>query len=173
MRQPADYIYHGLKTIVHQLQLATKNLCHALGTHVCRPGFLLLCIAVPGLTACDQAKIPSAGETPPEVSVAPNTVVAGKPQTHLRADEAVLVEEEATASERILDLAYAPSPDDGPGPAGQGQVVDEKSLLPNMFDQQKKASKLSVSGGLLTDPEKEEYMDSVNGAEIGLKLRTN
>lgn len=168
MRQPADYIYYGLKTIVHQFQLAMNNLCHALGTHACRPGFLLLCIAVPGLAACDHAV-----ETPPEVSVAPNTVVAGKPQTHLRADEAALVEEQATASERILDLAYAPSPDDGPGPAGQGQVVDEKSLLPNMFDQQKKASKLSVSGGLLTDPEKEEYMDSVNGAEIGLKVRTN
>jgi hypothetical protein len=133
---------------------------------------VLLCIAALGLAACDDAKAPPALQAPPGVSVAVSTVVEGKPQTQSPADETAVVEEPVTASERLLNLTYAPSPQGGAVPGGQGQVVDEQNLLPDMFDQQKKARKLSISGGLLTDPEKDEYMDSVNGAEVSLKVRT-
>lgn len=154
-----------------QPPILTQQWCHQTDIRVRRSGVLLLCIACLGLAACDHAKNPPAVQAPPGVSVAVSTVVKDKPQTQPRTDEAA-VEEPPTASERILNLAYTPSPEDEVVPGDHQQLVDEKNMLPELFDQQKKARKLSVSGGLLTDPEKDEYLDSVNGAEVSLKVRT-
>jgi hypothetical protein len=41
-----------------------------------------------------------------------------------------------------------------------------------MFGQEKKTGKVAVSGGLLTDPHEEELLDSVNGAEVSLSVKT-
>ena len=155
-----------------QSPLFTQKSCHQTDIRVLRSGVLLLCIASLGLAACDHAKTPPTVQAPPEVTLAVSTVVEDKPQTLSGAAEAAVDDGPAIASERILNLTYAPSPQDGAVPAGQGQVLGEQNLLPDMFGQQKKAGNISVSGGLLTDPEKDEYMDSVNGAEVSLKVRT-
>jgi hypothetical protein len=47
-----------------------------------------------------------------------------------------------------------------------------KSTLPNLFDTQQKAENVSFSGKLINDPENPDYLQSLEGVEFSIEIKT-
>ncbi len=66
-----------------------------------------------------------------------------------------------------LSLNSAPSRESVPG-----EDFSKKNTLPNLFDKEEKEKKLSVSGKPLRDAANPDYVDSVQGAELSVEIKT-
>jgi hypothetical protein len=136
----------------------------------------LLASLLLGVVACDTSEKPLESEVAfkaeaEAVDVNTRTATIAEPQTP-KAKKTVLAPEPVASREQPLNLDYKPSAGDGQSYGNRGETAYQKDLLPELFGQDKKAGKVAVSGGLLTDPYEEELLDSVNGAEVSLSVKT-
>lgn len=69
-----------------------------------------------------------------------------------------------------LDLSISES-DLSTANSQQQATADDPQLLPNMFGKKKEGTK--VGGGIIRDEENENYMDSIEGAEVKVEIPTN
>ena len=137
---------------------------------------VLLTSLLLGVVACDSREKPleqesSSAAVPVDEEVNTRTAILAEPPTP-KAKKIVPAPEPTASSESPLNLDYQPSAEDGQSYGNKDETAYQKDLLPDMFGQQKKAGKVSVSGGILTDPDKDELLDSVNGAEVSLSVKT-
>ena len=62
-------------------------------------------------------------------------------------------------------------PDNKTPPAEASADLSKPDTLPDLFDQEKKADKVSVDGNILRDEENQDYVNSLEGAEVSVKVK--
>ena len=78
----------------------------------------------------------------------------------------------ATTPRRQLVLSVSGDPADAAASAGEGALDPQQRHLPDLFAADKPESKVAMSGALLTKPGEERLLDSVNGAEVSIEIKT-
>jgi hypothetical protein len=151
-----------------------------------------LALVLAGVCACDapEQHLPSSPEAAPaQITAAPQPAPEPERETAIglapepaaepvatrvtSSDEAlapVAADAQPAVDTVILNLDYRPS--EAERQSYQQQEEGSKALLPDMFGAGKQQRKVSLSGGILRDPENEELLDSVNGAELSLEVKT-
>lgn len=114
-------------------------------------------LLVIGLSACSEpnGNAPTAKPTPVEKTPATaiNTTVSSPKQPTQQPMNLTLPDQQGTL------------------PAAN-EHYSSKNTLPNLFNAQPKDRNLSLSGKLLQDETSPDYVDSINGAEISIEVKT-
>ncbi len=85
------------------------------------------------------------------------------------ASQSSQLEDSATKVKKKLDLSIPSTiPDTA---TGSVEASKDKPLLPDMFA--KEESTTTIGGGLIRDAENEDYIDSIEGATIDIKVKTD
>lgn len=75
---------------------------------------------------------------------------------------------EQVTTPQVLDLSLQQElPDD----SENGEDFAKKKLLPNLFEQQRKEKKLSLSGKPVLAADHPDYTESVQGAELSVEVK--
>ncbi|WP_226648605.1 hypothetical protein [Microbulbifer variabilis] len=56
--------------------------------------------------------------------------------------------------------------------SGEKYDFSRKNTLPNLFEKQHKDENVSFSGKLINDPENPDYLESLDGAEFSIEIKT-
>ncbi|MGK0442772.1 MAG: hypothetical protein ACJA0N_002591 [Pseudohongiellaceae bacterium] len=75
-------------------------------------------------------------------------------------------EQPSVIGKAVLDLSL---PDDSA--SNNTILAEEKTQLPNLFDEKITKKNISVDGGILREAENEDIIDSINGAEISISTK--
>lgn len=79
-------------------------------------------------------------------------------------------EELSTSSDKVFDLNVVSDPS---LPVSDDTDFSEREILPDMFDQAEKETRVSVGAKPLRDVENEDYVQSVQGAELKVEFKTD
>ncbi len=113
-------------------------------------------------TTAPQTTAPSAAAAPAPEKAAPQAAAASTAPERPA----------ATAPRRQLVLSMGGDPADAAAPASEGALDPQQRHLPDLFAADKPESKVGMSGALLTKPGEERLLDSVNGAEVSIEIKT-
>ena len=98
---------------------------------------------------------------PPAPAAAPATVGAASTPAPTQTPEPPPRELTLSLESHPADAAAAPE-----------ALNPERGQLPDLFAGDKPTSKVAVAGSLLTDPEEKRVLESVNGAELSIEVKT-
>ena len=129
---------------------------------------LLVTLLYTVMIGCSQE--PANTQTETEV-ITPPERLQEKPPTAEQTptgEQAGIDPEPSPAEQKPLDLAL-PS-----GTGGELSAQDfEQQKLPDLFENEKKESTVSVGGGVIRDSEQEDLIESLRGAEVSIKVKTD
>ena len=141
---------------------------------------MLLGVTGLAISACQRPEQTS--ETPTKQTTAPQTTApsaaaAAAPAPEKAASQAAAASTAperpaATAPRRQLVLSVGGDPAAAAASAGEGALDPQQRHLPDLFAADKPESKVGMSGALLTKPGEERLLDSVNGAEVSIEIKT-
>ncbi|MCG8672855.1 MAG: hypothetical protein MI867_25885 [Pseudomonadales bacterium] len=136
---------------------------------------LIILLFVAFVSGCDQAKEPASDKAPAKVeavkgdsSQSENTASAKAPEVAQKVAEEAKEKEEKP--KKPLNLAI-PDTDVSAAAANDQGEAGEKRVLPNMFGKSEQGTK--VGGGIIRDAENQDYVDSIEGAEVSVEFTTD
>ena len=133
------------------------------------PRYLSTCFICLFITACDTQEAAAPITTPSEITKeSPATAVTKSPE----------IKKESPEIKPLLDLSldsisinHLNDKDDG---LSENEVTEKNSPLFKALNQEAAESEISVSGKLLMkDNDDDDYLDSVDGAQIQLRIKTD
>jgi len=135
---------------------------------------MLLGVTGLAISACQRPEQTS--ETPTKQTTAPSAAAAApapeKAASQAAAASTAPERPAATAPRRQLVLSVGGDPAAAAASAGEGALDPQQRHLPDLFAADKPESKVGMSGALLTKPGEERLLDSVNGAEVSIEIKT-
>ena len=135
---------------------------------------MLLGVTGLAISACQRPEQTS--ETPTKQTTAPSAAAAApapeKAASQAAAASTAPERPAATAPRRQLVLSVGGDPAAAAASAGECALDPQQRHLPDLFAADKPESKVGMSGALLTKPGEERLLDSVNGAEVRIEIKT-
>ena len=135
---------------------------------------MLLGVTGLAISACQRPE--QSSETPTKQTTAPSAAAAApapeKAASQAAAASTAPERPAATAPRRQLVLSVGGDPAAAAASAGEGALDPQQRHLPDLFAADKPESKVGMSGALLTKPGEERLLDSVNGAEVSIEIKT-
>ena len=116
------------------------------------------------LNACSEEPVAPAIDSPPEVVETINSQFTPSAEKENQNTDSPEVRHTEDTEVRQFDMSdLSDNPDDS---------YDRENLLPDLFASGEKDKGASISGGILRDGENPDLMQSVEGAEISIEIKT-
>lgn len=131
------------------------------------------------LSACERSSSSRESDPPPSAPAPRATTATSAPQAdntaadHSEATQSGVAQDADIPPRKPLDLSFDHLQTEDVQTTEPVPVTETDRLLPDLFNQKRGESPLSVEGELLTDQDAQEFSETLDGAAITIQIKTD